>query len=115
MTDNDKQEKLLNHTRDMLDKSIDSIDDDTARRLKQIRFQALEQKKIKPGWFKPLPAMAATAAVLVVAVSLWTTRPAELNDALALEDMPLLSAAEELEFYQELDFYNWLDDEQING
>ena len=97
MTEHDKQQDFLNHASNVLDKSIETIDDETVRRLKQIRYQALEHKEKKTAWLKPLPAMAATAA------------------ALALEDMPLLTTNEDLDFYQELEFYNWLDDEQING
>jgi len=63
----------------------------------------------------PYSAFAATAAVLVLTITIWLTQAPDINDELVLEDISILTSTEELDFYQQLEFYNWLDDEQING
>ncbi|MDH5471792.1 MAG: hypothetical protein OEY61_02970 [Gammaproteobacteria bacterium] len=115
MIDDDTEKNFLAHSKSLLDKSIDAIDTDTAAQLRTMRYQALEHKPKTFNWPTPYAAFATTAAVLMLTVSLWLTQPAEVNDARVLEDIPMLTSGEELDFYQDLEFYNWLDDEQING
>jgi hypothetical protein len=60
------------------------------------------------------------AGLLLVAsiLVLNSTQPPvqEPHQAISLiEDMELLGAAEELEFYQDMDFYLWVTDEQDSG
>ena len=115
MKQNDKDQAFLHNARHLLDQSVDAIDEETSFRLRQIRHQVLNTKPETRNWFAPYSAFAATAAVLVLTVTVWLTQAPTMNDELVLEDIPLLAASEELDFYQELEFYNWLDDEQING
>lgn len=115
MKQNDKDQAFLHNARHLLDESVDAIDEGTSSRLRQIRHQALNNKPETRSWFASYSAFAATAAVLVLTVTVWLTQAPTMNDELVLEDIPLLTASEELDFYQELEFYNWLDDEQING
>ena len=115
MKQDDKDQAFLHNTRQVLDHSVDALDEETSSRLRQIRYQALNNKPEKHNWFTPYSAFAATAAVLVLSVTVWLTQLPAINDELVLEDIPLLTTSEELDFYQELEFYNWLDDEQING
>ena len=115
MTQNDNEQDLLKNAQRILDDGADNLDADTTSKLKKIRYQALEQKQQKFSWLTPYSTFAATASVMVLAMTLWFSQPPMVNDELVIEDMPLLSANEELEFFQELEFYNWLDDEEING
>ncbi|MCW8855462.1 MAG: hypothetical protein OQK76_09995 [Gammaproteobacteria bacterium] len=115
MKQNEKDQKLLDNARELLEHSVDAIDEETSSRLRQIRYQALNTRSKNLNWFTPYSAFAATAAVLLLTVSVWLTQAPTINDELVLEDMPLLTTTEELDFYQDLEFYNWLDDEQING
>ena len=115
MKQNDNDQEFLDKTRELLEHSVDAIDEKTSSRLRQIRYQALDTRSRKLNWFTPYSAFAATAAVLLLTVSIWLTQAPIINDELVLEDMPLLTTTEELDFYQDLEFYNWLDDEQING
>ena len=43
------------------------------------------------------------------------TPPAATQTVHLLDDMELLGASEDLEFYQDLDFYIWVADEQDQG
>ena len=115
MKQDEKDQAFLDNARQLLDHSVDTIDEETSSRLRQLRYQALDNKPKKLSWFTPYSAFAATAAVLVLTVTVWLTQTTNINDELVLEDIPLLTAGEELDFYQDLEFYNWLDDEQING
>ena len=115
MTDHERQQRFLANARNTLDNSLESIDAETARQLKQVRYKALEQNHKKSSWFMPVSSIAVTASVVTLTVALWFTQFNELNEELVLEDITLLTATEELEFYQELEFYNWLDEEHING
>ena len=115
MRQDDKDQAFLHNARHILDDSVDAIDEQTTSRLKQIRYQALQSKPQKRHWLMPYSAFAATAAVMILTVTVWLTQSPNINDELVLEDMPLLTTGEELDFYQDLEFYSWLDDEQING
>ena len=115
MKQDDKDQAFLHNARHLLDQSVDAIDEDTSSRLRKIRYQALNNKAEKSYGFMPYSAFAATAAVLILTVTVWLTQSPNINDELVLEDMPLLTTGEELDFYQDLEFYSWLEEEQING
>ena len=115
MKQDNKDQAFLDNTRRILDNSVDGIDEDTSSRLRKIRYQALNNKAEKSYGLMPYSAFAATAAVLVLTITIWLTQAPDINDELVLEDISILTSTEELDFYQQLEFYNWLDDEQING
>ena len=115
MKQDNKDQAFLDNTRRVLDNSVDAIDEETSSRLRQIRYQALNNKAEKNYGLIPYSAFAATAAVLVLTITIWLTQAPDINDELVLQDISILTSTEELDFYQQLEFYNWLDDEQING
>ncbi len=95
--------------------------------LRQARAQALRQRRSLlwglPHWSLPrwtLPhwapattgAAVATAAAVVVALSLWTSMPQQPAALVVpnLEDLDIISSSEDLEFLDELEFYRWLAD-----
>ena len=59
--------------------------------------------------------MAAVSLVLVLGISLRMTMDITLTPTPALEDIPLLTATDDIEFYNDLDFYQWLEAENLNG
>ena len=115
MKQDNKDQLFTDNARQRLDKSVDATDEETSSRLRQIRYQALNKKADKNIWLTTYSAFAATAAVLVLTITVWLTQAPTINDELVLEDISILTSTEELDFYQQLEFYNWLDDEQING
>ncbi|MDH5179078.1 MAG: DUF3619 family protein [Gammaproteobacteria bacterium] len=110
--DNDKQ--LLQQITQQLDDSVEHLDAATLSRLNQARQQALQQGKRKRFGLTPLLAMgsATTAAVVLTVSIVWV--PTATN-SLAMEDLPMLVAGEELEMFQDLEFYQWLADETRHG
>jgi len=97
-----------------LDQSCSALDGQTLSRLTRIRHTALALRTQRRRAPTLLPfGGIATAAVLVISVMLYNQSPPnELvpNGTEQLEYIDLLSASEELDFYEELEFYQWLAD-----
>ena len=93
-----------------LDQAADSLGADTVTRLHSARKRAIatHRQRRKP-WINvwmPAGAVAAGLAVMVAAF-MWFTVPNSLPPA-GIEDLELLAAHESIEFYSNLDFYDWL-------
>ncbi|MEP6939750.1 MAG: hypothetical protein ABI846_08295 [Rudaea sp.] len=111
--------------RDLLDQSADGLDAATLSRLNRARQAALATRA-RRSHFWMLPAGLAGTCALLLAAAVWMPRhgvsgairadtPAtsqatdstDAGDALASDDSP--------EFYQDLDFYAWLDAQRKDG
>jgi hypothetical protein len=110
----DSDDAFLRQVRQDLDHSCAALDGQTLSRLNRIRHTALERKAVRrrSPFLLPFGGLV-TASVLVFSVMLSdrTQDPVETAPAAAaeqLEDMELLSASEGLDFYEELEFYQWL-------
>lgn len=113
MTGSDKDDILLKQVKQHLNESVEQLDAATLSQLNQARQQALQLRRVTWSWPKPVMALGATAAMLTLTVSLlWTPT---MQNSLAMEDLPMLTASEDMELYQELEFYQWLTDEAQNG
>jgi len=118
------QPKLEKLARQELDHSIDKLDESTLARLRVARKKAVDLTTNSPstsytghlpalisrGWL-PVGGIAATAAAVILTVSLSVTAPT-LMDVTNLEDIAVLSATENLDLFDELEFYEWLEDEK---
>jgi hypothetical protein len=111
-----EQSPFERRTREVLEESTARLDGRTRSRLTQARHAALESvsRPTRPAWRAFLPA-GATAALAVLAVVVWSARPAEVpapvaQGANAVEDMELLADAEVPDFFlegEDLEFYEW--------
>ncbi|MDR0779976.1 MAG: hypothetical protein LBF16_04685 [Pseudomonadales bacterium] len=120
---------FLSRVRQDLDHSCAVLDGHTLSRLNRIRHTAFDAKTARRRSPLLLPfGGLVTAAVLMFSVLLLNDTPqAPLPQvslpqislkglpaaAEQLEDMDLLSASEEVDFYEELEFYQWLADSAI--
>ncbi len=108
-----RDDEFLDRLTRALDESVEQLDSATARELQARRRQALSHAQAKPAgraWIKPAAGLALAAGIGIVGLSLLWPRPEARLPALPLmEDLELLSSGEELELYQELDFYQWLE------
>lgn len=113
MTERDN-DRLLEQIKQQLDASADHLDAATQSRLTQIRSRAMDvATSQKWSWQMPTLALGSMAAVAAVTISLmWA--PATLQQT-SLEDLPLLSANETFELIDEVEFYQWLAEENQNG
>lgn len=116
-TEHYKKDDLLNKITSTLDSAVDELEGGTKSRLRSIRHEALTstETSYRTTWWVPAGSLAALAAIAVMTVSLWTIMPEEDEFKIPFEDFALLSDKEELEFYEELDFYLWLDSEQLKN
>jgi len=110
---NTGEERFFNEVKQSLDARAEIIDEKILLRLRTIRHQAiLEAEGRKKGMFF-LPrwiqasafATVATAVVLVV-VWFYSQRPAFLFKN--PEDFEIVSSQDQMELYEDLDFYQWL-------
>ncbi|MCG7932577.1 MAG: hypothetical protein N0C88_20255 [Candidatus Thiodiazotropha lotti] len=121
-------EEFLSEVKQQLQQSSDALDELTLAKLGAARRRAVEVGS-RPAVYRfgdvlflgrGGMAILILAGLLLIAsaVLLKTTNtPVEqqMQSITLLEDMELLGAAQELEFYQELDFYLWVTDEQDSG
>ena len=111
MSTEKRDERLVEMVRGHLDAGLDTLDDRTAARLRAVRLRAVESAEGRRGFRFPRWATVgglATAAAAVLAVSLWVSeRPRESSVATA-DDIEIVAAQEQMQFYEDIEFYRWL-------
>ena len=108
--------------KEQLDQSIESLDYSTQLKLQQAREAALNQGATKQGlrrinWrsFKwGMPPIAVAATVAAITITQMSGPQPEVFEPIWLEDIELLAADEELEFIEDLEFYEWLEQDAQN-
>ena len=114
----DKREKaFLGHVKRVLDESADALDEDTLRKLRIARKEAVARHSPRQTWWQPLAGGAAVAslAVVIVVGSFWSGSGQDGVPVSGFDDLELLSSAEDIEFYEDLEFYQWLENEELAG
>lgn len=94
--------------RDVLNDSLDQLDDRTLAELGRLKYRALDSEGDKKSG-KPVWAVASVAICLLIIVAI-NYYPVDRGTFVApgMADINLLSANEPLEFYaQEIEFYLW--------
>jgi hypothetical protein len=109
-----QQQAFLQRVKDTLDAGESQLDSDTLRDLRRARSRALQGLPGRRRIWQPV-ALAALAASQARVVSLHLMQPNSAANAPAVEDMNLLSAGDDLDLYENLEFYQWLALEQHNG
>lgn len=119
MNDDERSQPITSRAREHLDRSADELDTVTRTRLQAVRLRALESLEAPRPLGRSRGLLVSSGVVgalgVLVGVALWM-RGAEAPDALAdgFEDVEILTATDDLELYDDLDFYRWLEDsEQI--
>lgn len=99
----------------VLDHGNHNLDADTAARLARARRAALAGPARPRRHWHPAANGLAIAAGLLLAVGLWLSRPAPETAPPDMEDLQLLAEKPDLDFYQDLDFYVWLAEQNDEG
>ena len=119
MKKSNENQAFLDNINHRLNQSVDEIDDATLSALQKIRKATVAEAENKTtntwSWLQPIPVMAIASIVLVVSVTLQMTMTSSVLPSPALADIPLLTASDDIEFYNDLEFYQWLDAEKLNG
>jgi hypothetical protein len=109
-------EEFLKRARQTLDRAATDIDELTAARLRAARLRALDAAattpRWRPAWLTVAGSAVAAGLVAIVVGTLWFAvptphAPMPVADA---DDFELLTMAENPDFFEELDFYEWLTD-----
>ena len=109
------EDKFLDAAKRALDDAEKNLDAGTVARLRAARREAIEQglrhpSHMRPGWLLPLGGFATAGVVLAVAGLLWFSAPNPNLLQANVSDIELLTAHENPEFFADLDFYDWLED-----
>ena len=115
--------RIVSDMRKHLDASLRAIDPHNLQRLDQIRQRALRQGVVRQisifeqltellrNYRLAIPTGAVAAAfVLVTAISILYRTPGTMDELEFADELTLLASADDLELYENLDFYLWLAD-----
>ncbi len=108
----DRDRAFLQTARQDLDEFERNLDDRIRAKLRAARRHALADSDRRqrwqrpPGWI-PLGALATGVVMLTVAALVWLSLPST-PPPLGMEDLELLAAQDNIDFYDDLDFYYWL-------
>ena len=110
MTLPNNEDAFLSQVKDQLNRGSDTLDKEVVARLRRARYEALHSKpKHIPGLW-PISGLATACTALLV-VAIWWERPVEPvpnGTAQIVEDVEVLTATDQLDFYEDLEFYGWL-------
>jgi ferric-dicitrate binding protein FerR (iron transport regulator) len=106
-----QEDRLAERIRQQLDREAGQLDELTVARLRAARLHALERARRPHYRWLALLGTAAVAAI-VVAVLYWQP-PADLPGA--IDDLDIVATGDEMELFEDLDFYDWLDETQTAG
>ena len=111
------ENKFETNIKQTLDKSVDNLDANTQSRIRQIRAQAVEKAGTtsQANWFPVMTGALATACVMVFAIMLLIKSPETNIQLLPVDDLELISSSDSLEFFEDLEFYEWLEDDALFG
>ena len=116
------QEKFVKQIRQQLDQQSESLEGETLSRRRQARARAVEAGERKGFRLPDLNGLGGGAVLFaslsVLAVAVWLAVPTSTThetptlaevQVTSFDDLELLAASEELEFYENIEFYYWLE------
>ena len=98
--------------RALLEQSAERLDHHTVQRLERARTAALKgHERSAPRRVAPWVGVAVAASlVAAVALDVWqSSERVPQAPEVATNDMELMTAQDDIEFYQDLEFYEWLE------
>lgn len=107
-------EQLTDQAKKVFDQSVDQLDAATLSRLNRSRHRALAEAT-SPGrnWARWMPATGAAAAVLLAVFAL--RGPVVDDFPGAVSDLEILLGEDSIEMLEDLEFYSWLDTQELEG
>jgi hypothetical protein len=113
------EEEFTEKVRKTLDAGVEGLDPGIQSRLNRMRNEALEKAAGKKSsfWFlfrKPVAGLVA-ASVLLLITTLYLEWPSQTPPVNSIEDIEILSSVDNIDFYENLDFFFWLADEHKNA
>lgn len=121
ITEKDREKLLLKRAKQSLEESAEILDEKTLERLRRIRQGAVEKafgENRRPFFELPRLAMLGgfvTAAAAAFVLFLWLHVPQTDIPVKTPEDFEIILAKDQIEFYEDLDFYDWLATSENSG
>lgn len=114
-----EQDELNTNIRQALDESVESLDANTLSKIRQIRAQAIDRVVDKAdaphvNWLGVMSGGLATACVMVFVVMVLLNTSVSMQ-TVPVDDLELISSSDNLELFEDLEFYEWLDDDALFG
>ena len=108
-------EQLTDQARKVFDQSVERLDAATLSRLNRSRHRALaEAASPRRNWVRWMPATGAAAAVLLAVFAL--RGPVDVDVITApVSDLEILLGEDSIEMLEDLEFYSWLDTQELEG
>jgi hypothetical protein len=113
MNGDGQERRLLEKAKGLLSEAAENLDSQTKRRLERIRLKALSLAEAKEARFFPRTRWVtvgafAAAGMAAVAVFFWLrTSTGDFPDK-HIEDFEMITSTENMDLYENLDFYRWL-------
>jgi hypothetical protein len=108
-------ETLAERAKAAFDQSVDGLDASTLSRLNRGRQAALAEAGHRGReWTRWMPATGVAAAVLLAVLTFQGPGDADVISAPA-PDLEILLSEENIEMLEELEFYNWLETQELEG
>ena len=109
-----KEEAWLNSIKKQLDANCDELPSKTLDELRQVRTRALNRRSLNQPFWTQTKVFGGAASFAMIALFSWVVHFAPNNTKAEpamislLEDMPVILASQNLDFYENLDFHLWL-------
>lgn len=101
--------------RELLDAREAQLAPEVERDLHRARRKALDSLQKPRSYWQPVALVGAMAMLVLAIINLQPARVKPTAVPGAMEDMTILSSSDNLDMYENLDFYQWLDEEKHNG
>jgi len=112
---NKTDEQLAHDAKEAFDRSVDGLDAAALSRLNRGRHAALaEAARPDRAWLRWMPVTGVAAAVLLAVIVLRGAGDIDVIGAPAA-DLDILLSEESIEMLEELEFYSWLDTQELEG
>ena len=112
MNDHDLENQFLEITRGLLRDDAQNLEPECRARLEQIRTKALRSVKETPKrFFTPMRWIMVggfATATMAAALFFWLSASPGSLPVRHIEDLEILTSREQIDFYQNLEFYRWL-------
>jgi len=109
MTGEKTDQQFIDEVKAAFDQSVERVDAEAVSRLDNIRNTALDTAAGKTRHWIFYPASAFAAASLAIIIFNVVQHDAT-TATIKTEDIEIISATDGLDFYENLEFYRWLED-----
>jgi hypothetical protein len=104
-----QEQQFIAQVKQQLDSSCAALDGATLSRLHSMRSTAVAAKRSDRSWYWWSLSGLATACAFLVMVSVLQQEPVQsVTEVAVLEDLDLLTDSEEIDLYEDYEFYQWL-------